>query len=168
MPWTCGLLIPEMPTKPGVAFTTIYNEEVVLFRSEPGSFVGAHCGSSNNAINIHLTLTGARGTKLIVGEEEAQLEDGKAVCFQDAYSHSIVHSGEGTERISLVIRVMHPDMSQEVYGTSRRTDVVSDLHNFDAQGDLAAELSQLRREYRRLLPLSDRRGCCPGAQVPPV
>merc|ERR1712187_139765 len=105
MPTTCRILEPNIPTKPGIAFTTIYNEEVVLFRSEPGASVNAHCGSSNNAINIHLTLTGALGTKLQVGTEEVELHDGKAVCFQDAFSHSIVHSGDGVERISLVVRV---------------------------------------------------------------
>ena len=36
----------------------VYNEEVVIFRSKPGASVGAHCGSSNAVINLHLTLKG--------------------------------------------------------------------------------------------------------------
>jgi hypothetical protein len=149
MPSTCTLLIPELPTKPGVPPTTVYNEEIVLFRSEPGASVGAHCGSSNNAINIHLTLTGASGTRLRVDSEERELRDGKAVCFQDSYSHAIEHSGDGVERISLVVRVMHPDMNPEVYTASGRTDVV-DLRHWDTQAELASEVARMRAEYRRL------------------
>ena len=94
MPSTCRLLLPELPTRPGVPYATVtwsgrkdcselavfslqehrklqhtapstarewnevYNEEVVIFRSKRGASVGAHCGSSNGVINLHLTLKG--------------------------------------------------------------------------------------------------------------
>ena len=47
-------------TAPSTAreWNEVYNEEVVIFRSKRGASVGAHCGSSNGVINLHLTLKG--------------------------------------------------------------------------------------------------------------
>merc|ERR1740139_1096905 len=70
LPFTCSLLTPELPTKPGVPRTTIFNEEIVIFRSVRGASVGPHCGSSNGVINLHLTLIGARGTLLNVAGKD--------------------------------------------------------------------------------------------------
>merc|ERR1712014_72988 len=131
MPATCHMLLPELPTMPNVPFATPNNEEVVIFRSKAGASVGAHCGASNNQVNIHLTLTGASGTFLHIGREEFELRDGRALCFQDSHLHSLEHLG-GAERISLVVRVMHPHMSAAAYGTSKRTDAV-DLERWDLQ-----------------------------------
>ncbi|CAJ1361029.1 unnamed protein product, partial [Effrenium voratum] len=149
MPATCRLLLPELPTKPGVPYATVYNEEVVIFRSEPGASVGAHCGSSNAVINLHLTLKGGRGTSVSVGDERVLLEDGKVVCFQDSFFHSVEHDLSGEERISLVIRVMHPDLTWEALD-AKRTDVVPDLASFDRSGSLLSEIDRLRQEYRKL------------------
>ncbi|CAJ1361027.1 unnamed protein product, partial [Effrenium voratum] len=181
MPATCRLLLPELPTKPGVPYATVYNEEVVIFRSEPGASVGAHCGSSNAVINLHLTLMaqvahamlarsrprfqmkvlpfgqvaswaerkGGRGTSVSVGDERVLLEDGKVVCFQDSFFHSVEHDLSGEERISLVIRVMHPDLTWEALD-AKRTDVVPDLASFDRSGSLLSEIDRLRQEYRKL------------------
>jgi len=150
MPLTCRLLLPELPTKPGVPSATNYHEEVVIFRSEAGTYVSPHCGSSNMAINLHLTLTGARGTVLRVADESIRLEDGQAICFQDSFFHSIEHPSDAeAERISLVIRAMHPDLSLATYGGAARTDVV-DLTKWDIAAELTRETERLRREYRRL------------------
>jgi len=119
MPWTCNHLIPELPTKPEVPYMSENNEEVVIFRSQPGTSVGPHCGASNNQVNIHLTLTGASSTVLRVGEHRVQLQDGHAICFQDSFVHAIEHTGS-MERISLVMRVMHPEMKHRVW--IRRSD----------------------------------------------
>jgi len=146
---TCRLLLPELPTKPHVPYTTVFNEEIVIFRSEPGASVGSHCGSSNNVINIHLTLAGARGTSIIVGNEEIELQDQKAVCFQDSFHHAVEHRGSGdAERISLVVRVMHPEMSLASYGDALQTDVVN-LTAWNATASLTSELSRLRRLHRK-------------------
>jgi hypothetical protein len=146
---TCRLLLPELPTKPHVPYTTVFNEEIVIFRSEPGASVGSHCGSSNNVINIHLTLSGARGTSIIVGNEEIELQDQKAVCFQDSFQHAVEHKGSGeAERISLVVRVMHPDMSVASYGDALQTDVVN-LTAWDAKASLDSEVRRLRRLHRQ-------------------
>jgi hypothetical protein len=150
MPLTCRLLLPELPTKPGVPPVTAFNEEVVIFRSEPGAVVHSHCGSSNALINLHLTLAGARGTVLRVGGKELQLRNGQAVCFQDSFFHEVEHKGDGdAERISLVIRVMHPDLSLASYGSSEQTDVVN-LTTWDTAAALELEVARLREEYRRL------------------
>jgi len=151
LPRTCQLLVPELPTRPGVPYITVYNEEIVFFRSEPGAAVGAHCGSSNAVINLHLTLLGGRSTMLRVGGEEVKLRDGHAVCFQDSYFHAIEHQAHGEpERISLVIRVMHPELELRSYGDSRSTDVVPDLATWDAAAALTQELDELRTQYRAL------------------
>jgi len=152
LPFTCRLLRPELPTKPGVPFSTQFNEEVVIFRSEPGASVGAHCGSSNGVINLHFTLTGAEGTSLRIGEEDFPLTDGKAVCFQDSFFHAVEHKGSAkAERISLVVRVMHPQLSLEAYGGAPRTDVVEDLHNWDTAKEMEQEVQRLRDAYRKLV-----------------
>lgn len=135
------------PTSP------FFNEEVVIFRSEPGASVGPHCGSSNNVVNIHLTLKGASGTSLHVADQEIPLQDGKAVCFDDSFFHSVDHSSQAElERISLVLRVMHPDMTRASYGNATETDVVNltrwDSH--DVKDILGAEVERLRSEFRQL------------------
>jgi len=151
LPFTCSLLLPELPTKPGVPRTTQYNEEVVIFRSEPGASVGAHCGASNSVINVHVTLTGAKGTSLRVAGQEVPLADGKAVCFQDSFFHAVEHAGDGAEeRVSLVVRVMHPNLSMEAYGESVATDVVEDLSRWDETSELRTEVERLREAYRKL------------------
>ena len=69
-----------------------------------------------------------RGTSVSVDGTKANLRDGKAICFQDSYFHSVNHGLDGEEeRISLVLRVMHPDLSLEALGTSMRTDVAPRL-----------------------------------------
>ncbi|CAE8659680.1 unnamed protein product, partial [Polarella glacialis] len=151
LPQTCRLLLPELPTRPGVPYATQFNEEVVIFRSEPGTSVGAHCGSSNAVVNLHLTLKGARGSSLRVAGQEVQLQDGKAVCFQDSMFHSFHHAEDGeSERISLVVRVMHPDLDLKCYGSAQATDVVTDLAGWDRSAALAAEVERLRSEFRKL------------------
>ena len=67
MPHTCELLLPEIPTKPGLPYVMPNNEEIVLFRSVGGAYVGPHTGAVNNQINIHLTLKGGTGVYLEVG-----------------------------------------------------------------------------------------------------
>lgn len=64
MPLTCELLLPEIPTKPGLPYVMPNNEEIVLFRSVGGAYVGPHTGAVNNQINIHLTLKGGEGVFL--------------------------------------------------------------------------------------------------------
>lgn len=151
MPLTCRLLVPSLPTKPGVPYTTVYNEEVVIFRTEPGAAVGEHCGSSNAVVNLHLTLTGARGTTLRISGEEYPLQDGKTICFQDSYFHAIEHRGDAeAERISLVVRAMHPSMSIAAFGASARTDVVDDLGSWDEAAEVKRDLERLRIDYRKL------------------
>ena len=125
----------------------VYNEEVVIFRSKPGAAVGAHCGSSNAVINLHLTLKGGvelcysftrchevskqhatpsgRGTSISVDGIKADLHDGTAICFQDSYFHAVNHGLDGEEeRISLVLRVMHPGLSLDLLSGVGRTDDV--------------------------------------------
>ena len=77
MPHTCELLLPEIPTKPGLPYVMPNNEEIVLFRSVGGAYVGPHTGAVNNQINIHLTLKGGEGVYL----EAPQCTANQAVVF---------------------------------------------------------------------------------------
>lgn len=155
MPHTCNLLIPEIPTNPTIPFVVKNNEEIVLFRSEPGAVVGPHSGATNNQVNIHLTLTGGTGVFLRVGEEQRELRDGKAVCFKDSFLHSLEHicndSEEAcAERLSIVIRVTHPDATLSHYDNALRSDAEGNLQGWNGQAALQTELGRLRDNYRRL------------------
>eukprot|EP00929_Paragymnodinium_shiwhaense_P051602 TRINITY_DN25944_c0_g1_i1.p1 TRINITY_DN25944_c0_g1~~TRINITY_DN25944_c0_g1_i1.p1 ORF type:complete len:677 (-),score=139.61 TRINITY_DN25944_c0_g1_i1:340-2253(-) len=154
MPHTCHLLVPEIPTKPSLPYIVPNNEEIVLFRSEPGAHVGPHSGAVNNQINIHLTLTGGDGVFLKIGEEKRELRNGRALCFQDSWVHSLEHTCHEKEkgcpeRISLVTRVFHPDMAPEHYEGSDRTDA-EDLSSWSSSKNFETELGRLREQFRIL------------------
>ena len=154
MPRTCQLLMPEIPTKPGLPSIVPNNEEIVLFRSMAGAYVGPHSGAVNNQINIHLTLKGGRGAFLDVAGDRRELQAGKALCFQDSYLHSLEHkckaADECQERISLVVRVLHPDFDLQSLGNSNATEAEKDLRAFSESSALRAELSQMRQAFRKL------------------
>merc|ERR1711908_12936 len=100
------------------------------------------------------TLTGAAGTYLRVGDEtERELQNEKALCFQDSFLHSIEHRRDGAERISLVIRVMHPDARKDMYGDAPRTDA-QDLNGWNAEDVLKDEVERMRAAYRKLADVS--------------
>eukprot|EP00405_Crypthecodinium_cohnii_P016990 CAMPEP_0206447114 /NCGR_PEP_ID=MMETSP0324_2-20121206/16578_1 /ASSEMBLY_ACC=CAM_ASM_000836 /TAXON_ID=2866 /ORGANISM="Crypthecodinium cohnii, Strain Seligo" /LENGTH=426 /DNA_ID=CAMNT_0053915793 /DNA_START=42 /DNA_END=1323 /DNA_ORIENTATION=- len=152
LPLLCSLLKPELPTRVGVPYATRYNEEVVIFRSQPGASVGAHCGSSNAVINLHLTLAGGKGTTLRIGDIQRELSDGKVFCFQDSYFHAVDHSGgpDAKERFSIVVRVMHPNITEDTFSGCNRTEVVADLKAYDRTEALEKEVERLREAYRTL------------------
>ncbi|CAK9092625.1 unnamed protein product, partial [Durusdinium trenchii] len=150
MPLTCQLLLPEIPTKPGLPYVMPNNEEIILFRSVGGAYVGPHTGAVNNQINIHLTLKGGKGVYLEVAGERVELEAGKAVCFQDSYLHSVEHSDDGAqERLSLVVRVLHPDYDMATLRGHSATEAVGDLASWSERDALRKELSRLREHFRK-------------------
>eukprot|EP00435_Cladocopium_sp_Y103_P057748 s830_g20.t1 len=150
MPHTCELLLPEIPTKPGLPYVMPNNEEIVLFRSVGGAYVGPHTGAVNNQINIHLTLKGGTGVYLEVAGEKVELQAGKAVCFQDSYLHSLEHDDESQERLSLVVRVLHPQYEMQSLNDTRATEAEGALHQWSESGALRKELSRLREHYRKM------------------
>lgn len=145
---TCRLLRPEFPTKAGVPWVNANSEEVVVFRSQPHTHVGPHCGASNSQVNLHLTLSGGSSATLRIGDQVHKLVDGKALCFQDSYLHAVEHLGS-SERISIVIRAMHPEVSLASFAGMARTDVV-ELASWDSTAALRKEVARLRAEYRSL------------------
>ncbi|CAJ1385417.1 unnamed protein product, partial [Effrenium voratum] len=160
MPQTCQLLLPEIPTKPGLPLVVPNNEEIVLFRSVNGAYVGPHSGAANNQINIHLTLKGGSGVTLNIAGESRELQAGKAICFQDSYLHSLEHKGDSldSERVSLVVRVLHPD-SHVTSFLGRRTEAEGSVAEFSEAAALRAELARLRDHYRRLAGTSREEPC---------
>ena len=75
------------------------NEEIILFRSVGGAYVGPHTGAVNNQINIHLTLKGGKGVYL-----EAQGNKGltRNKCI-------------ASSRIKLELSVIRIQISKEIY-----------------------------------------------------
>ncbi|CAE7347266.1 Rbbp9 [Symbiodinium microadriaticum] len=160
MPRTCQLLVPEIPTKPGLPTVVPNNEEIVLFRSVDGAYVGPHSGAVNNQINIHLTLKGGQGAFLNVAGDRRELKAGKAMCFQDSYLHSLEHtcqngSDDCNERLSLVVRVLHPDYDARSFRGTLATEAEGPLDAFSETTALRAELSRLREQYRKLSDSSE-------------
>jgi hypothetical protein len=170
MPKTCNLLKAQMPTKPEVPFAVGNSEEVVLFHSKPGAVIGKHCGATNAQLNIHLTLSGGKGTFLEVGDgAPMELQDGKAVCFQDSFQHGVDHK-TGDDRISLVLRVQHPDMQMETFGNCERTDV-TDLRTWNGT-KARAKADRVLKVYKDLAVLKsthadDDHACNALTAVPP-
>jgi len=156
MPHTCQLLLPEIPTKPGLPYVVPNNEEIVLFRSVGGAYVGPHTGAVNNQINIHLTLKAGKGVFLEVAGEKVELQAGKAVCFQDSYLHSLEHQeSESQERLSLVVRVLHPQYEMQSLKENGATEAEGTLNKWSESGALRKELSRLREHYRKMQDQSE-------------
>lgn len=151
MPRLCHALLPELPTRPDIPFITRNHEEVLIFRSLPGTEVTPHCGATNAQVNLHLTLSGGTGTILRFAGKDHELQDGKALCFQDSYSHKVDHrvSPSSGERISVVVRVMHPEMSLALLGGTRRTDA-GNHQEWHVEEALHNEIGRLRQAYREL------------------
>lgn len=100
-----------------------------------------------------------------VAGEEFPLQDGKAFCFQDSFFHAVEHGEGNGERISLVVRVMHPDLTMETYRPSTSTDVVRDFGAWDPAKVLETELVRLRKAFRQLAGAVPRMSSASGAEA---
>mmetsp|Transcript_66081 Transcript_66081/g.158050 ORF Transcript_66081/g.158050 Transcript_66081/m.158050 type:complete len:449 (+) Transcript_66081:58-1404(+) len=120
-PKTCALLKQWLPSKPGLPWTSDQNEQVMVIKMKKGTDVEVHSGPANNILNIHMGLTGLKGAKLIVADQTYEWEEGKVIAWDGSYDHR-VHCLECEEdRVIIMVRYMHPDMSEHHYRGRERT-----------------------------------------------
>jgi hypothetical protein len=110
-PRVCADLKARLPSRPGFPFTVVNNEMAIWFKLTAGSWVPPHSGACNTQINIHMSLWGK--TELRVRDTWHQMAAGDLVCFDDSYLHEVHNRGE-EDRVAIVVRVMHPDMTEEM------------------------------------------------------
>jgi hypothetical protein len=121
-PKTCALLKQWLPSKPGLPWTSDQNEQVMIIKMKRGTSVETHSGPANNILNIHLGISGLEGAKLIVANETYSWEQGKVIPWDGSYDHSVdCRECREEERVIMMVRYMHPDMSREHYRGVQRT-----------------------------------------------
>ena len=79
---------------------------------QPGTHVIAHTGPTNKKLRCHMPVLGVQGSRLRVGDDTREQEEGKCYVFDDSFEHEAWHSG-GSTRIVLIFDVWHPDFSDE-------------------------------------------------------
>jgi len=110
-PKLCADLKEQIPTRKNLAYTVANNEMAIWFKLHAGSWVPPHSGACNTQINIHMSLWGE--TDLRVRDTWHKMGPGDLVCFDDSYLHEVENFGD-QDRVAIVVRVMHPDMTPEL------------------------------------------------------
>ncbi len=78
----------------------------------PGAHVKDHNGPTNRKLRIQFPLVGVEGSRLRVGDETRDLEEGKCLIFDDSFNHEAWHDGEKT-RLILIFDIWHPDLTDD-------------------------------------------------------
>jgi aspartate beta-hydroxylase len=120
-PKTCALLRQWLPSKPGLPWVSDQNEQVLILRLQPGTTVERHSGPSNSILNIHLGIKGLEGARLVVDGEEFGWEEGKVIAWDGSFDHTVDCLNCKQDRIIMMIRYMHPDVTAESYRGNTRT-----------------------------------------------
>jgi aspartyl/asparaginyl beta-hydroxylase (cupin superfamily) len=110
-PKLCADLKEQIPTRKNLAYTVANNEMAIWFKLHAGSWVPPHSGACNTQINIHMSLWGE--TDLRVRDTWHKMGPGDLVCFDDSYLHEVENFGD-QDRVAIVVRVMHPDMTADL------------------------------------------------------
>jgi aspartate beta-hydroxylase len=74
------------------------------------SHIMPHYGPTNKKLRFHLPLMGVSGSRMRVGNETRQQEEGKAYVFDDSFEHEAWHDGEET-RLILIVDFWHTDLT---------------------------------------------------------
>lgn len=114
-PKTCAILRQHLPSKPGLPWTSDQNEQVLVIRMKEGTDVETHCGPANNILNIHIGISGVEGAKLIIANKTYGWEVGKVIAWDGSYDHTVNCLECKQERVIMMVRYMHPDMSPAHY-----------------------------------------------------
>ncbi|CAK0872257.1 unnamed protein product [Prorocentrum cordatum] len=94
----------------------------MVIRMKPGTDVEMHSGPANNILNIHLGLTGdLQGAKLVVANQTYSWSRSKVIAWDGSYDHRVHCLDCSEDRVIMMVRYMHPDMSPMHYKGSRRT-----------------------------------------------
>merc|ERR1719321_1641157 len=121
-PKTCALLKQWLPSKPGLPWTSDQNEQVMVIKMKEGTDVELHSGPANNILNIHIGISGLKGAELVVKNETYYWEEGKVIAWDGSFDHSVnCVRCESDERVIMMVRYMHPDMTAEHFKGISRT-----------------------------------------------
>jgi aspartate beta-hydroxylase len=120
-PETCALLRQWLPSKPGMPWVVDQNEQVLILRMMPGTTVEMHSGPSNSILNVHLGIKGLEGAELVVDNETYAWEEGKVIAWDGSFDHSINCVKCKEPRIIMMIRYMHPDVTEDSYKGHTKT-----------------------------------------------
>lgn len=122
-PGICALMKKALPARKvhHYPWTSDQNEQVLLLRMLPGTDVEVHSGPANNILNVHLGISGVDGAVLQVANQTYGWEEGKVIAWDGSYDHTVDCKKCKQDRIIMMVRYMHPDMSAEHYRGSKRT-----------------------------------------------
>jgi aspartyl/asparaginyl beta-hydroxylase (cupin superfamily) len=123
MPGTCAMLKEHLPKRDvhHMPWTSNQNEQVLVLKMDVGTDVETHCGPANNILNVHLGISGTEGAKLIVADKEYGWEEGKVIAWDGSYNHRVHCKECKKDRIIMMVRYMHPDMTREHYRGNSKT-----------------------------------------------
>jgi len=134
-PKMCALLKTQLPSKPGLPWTSNQNEQAMVIKMAKGTDVEKHSGPANNILNIHIGIAGLEGAKLTVANSTCvnstenscwpdgtyKWEEGKVIAWDGSYDHAVDCLGCNTERVIMMVRYMHPDTAPHHFKGIDRT-----------------------------------------------
>lgn len=130
-PKTCALLKQWLPSKPGIPWVSDQQEQVMIIKMKKGTDVETHSGPANNILNIHIGISGLKGARLTVAGQQYKWEMGKVIAWDGSYDHRVdCLECEADERVIMMVRYMHPDMTPEHFKGVSKThfeDVPAEL-----------------------------------------
>lgn len=112
-PLTKGLLREHVPD--AVSLAEQGGGEVIFSRLAPKTRIEAHCGPTNLRWTAHLGLVipeDRSKCRIRVGMQWHSWEPGKILLFDDSFEHE-VHNDTDQERVVLLLRFWHPDLSSK-------------------------------------------------------
>lgn len=120
-PKTCALLKKQLPSKPGLPWTSNQNEQAMVIKMAKGTDVEVHSGPANNILNIHIGIAGLEGAKLTIANSTYHWEEGKVIAWDGSYDHAVDCLNCNQERVIMMVRYMHPDTSPAHFKGIKRT-----------------------------------------------
>jgi len=120
-PKVCAMLKKQLPSKPGLPWTSNQNEQAMVIKMAEGTDVETHSGPANNILNIHIGIDGLEGAKLTIANETYKWNEGKVIAWDGSFDHAVDCLGCKKERVIMMVRYMHPDTSAAHFKGIKRT-----------------------------------------------
>lgn len=79
----------------------------------PDTHITPHYGPTNKKLRIHLPLAVEGGAWLRVADKRVEVEEGKAIVFDDSFEHEAGNDHPSSPRVVLVVDIWHPDLTDE-------------------------------------------------------
>jgi len=122
-PKTCNLLKQTLPERDvhHLPWVSNQNEQVMIMKMIPNTDVEIHSGPGNNILNLHLGISGVEGAKLMVANETLEWQEGKVIPFDDSFDHKVNCFNCKEDRVIMLVRYMHPDVTWDHYSGNKKT-----------------------------------------------